>query len=256
MPQPKSQTRRRRSTGARKTTAKRATSTRKTSAASKRSTPAKRTGAKRSTAAKRGTAKRTTAKRSTAKRSTARSRAAAQDDVVRANLKAFRDALSRGVINPLNLVMLTRDRMQEVFDDAVKRGRVTRDDANDLAGDLFRRGRKQTDDILSDFEQLLGRSREQLEHAGADARKRASAAGKRARRAPRADRVLREVDRARRSAGLGASFPILGYDDLSAGQIADRVSDLTPAQLRKVRDYERRNANRKSVLSAIERALS
>ncbi|MDX6642526.1 MAG: hypothetical protein QOD76_488 [Solirubrobacteraceae bacterium] len=239
MPQPKSQTRRRRSTGARKTTAKRATTARKTSAASKRSTTAKRS-----------TAKRSPAKRSTAKRTTASSRAGAQDDVVRANLKAFRDAL-----NPLNLVMLTRERMQEVFDDAVRRGRVTRDDANDLAGDLFRRGRKQTDDILSDFEQLLGRSREQLEQAGADARKRTTAAGKRARRAPAADRVLREVDRARRSARIGSSFPILGYDDLSAGQIADRISDLTPAQLRKVRDYERRNANRKSVLSAIERAL-
>ncbi|MEA2443799.1 MAG: hypothetical protein QOJ12_1091 [Thermoleophilales bacterium] len=236
MPQPKSQTRRR-STSARKPAAKRSTGARKTTAASKRSTTAKRT-----TAAKRGTAKRTTAKRTT---TSSRS----LDDVARANLSALRDA-----INPLNLVLLTRDRMQEVFDDAVRRGRVTRDDANDLAGDLFRRGRKQTDDILSDFEQLLGRSREQLEQAGADARKRATAAGKRARRAPSADRVLREVDRARRSARLG-SFPILNYDDLSAGQITDRVSDLTPAQLRKVRDYERRNANRKSVLSALERAL-
>jgi hypothetical protein len=62
------------------------------------------------------------------------------------------------------------------------------------------------------------------------------------------------VDRARRAAGLGR-FPILNYEDLTAGQVADRVADLSPAELRKVRDHERRNANRKSVLSAIEKAL-
>jgi hypothetical protein len=35
-----------------------------------------------------------------------------------------------------------------------------------------------------------------------------------------------------------------------------RVKDLTPAQLRKVRDYEKRHDNRKSVLSAIEKQLA
>jgi len=49
---------------------------------------------------------------------------------------------------------------------------------------------------------------------------------------------------------------VLGYDELNAAQISDRLGDLTPAQLRKVRDYERRNANRKSVLTAIEKALA
>ena len=60
------------------------------------------------------------------------------------------------------------------------------------------------------------------------------------------------VDRARRRVGVGA-FPILGYDDLTAAQITKRLTDLTPAQLRKVRDFERRHGARKSVLSAIER---
>ena len=58
----------------------------------------------------------------------------------------------------------------------------------------------------------------------------------------------------RRATGTG-SFPISNYDDLTAAQVTERLSDLTPAQLRKVRDYERRNANRKSVLGAIEKAL-
>jgi uncharacterized protein (DUF433 family) len=55
---------------------------------------------------------------------------------------------------------------------------------------------------------------------------------------------------------VGPAFPISAYDDLTAAQVADRLGDLTPAQLRKVRDYERRNANRKSVLSAIETKLA
>jgi hypothetical protein len=69
------------------------------------------------------------------------------------------------------------------------------------------------------------------------------------------DAIVRRVDRARRVAKIGPVFPILGYDDLTAAQVAERLSDLSPAELRKVRDHERRNANRKSVLTAIERAL-
>ena len=67
--------------------------------------------------------------------------------------------------------------------------------------------------------------------------------------------MLREVDRARRADRRRPAFPILGYDDLTAAQVTDRLGDLTPAELRKVRDYEKRNANRKSVLAAIEQKL-
>jgi hypothetical protein len=38
-------------------------------------------------------------------------------------------------------------------------------------------------------------------------------------------------------------------------QVQARLGDLTAAELRKVRDYERRNANRKTVLSTIETKL-
>ena len=69
------------------------------------------------------------------------------------------------------------------------------------------------------------------------------------------DRVTREVDRARRAAGLGSAFPITGYDELAAAQITSRLDGLTPAELRQVRDYERRHGNRKTVLSAVERKL-
>jgi hypothetical protein len=162
--------------------------------------------------------------------------------------------------------MLTRERIQEAMDEAVKRGRVTRDDAEELVQDLVSRGRKQTEALISDLEQLVGRSRDQFESAMGDvakraasgpsgARKLASGSAKRARTSPPGDRVLRQVDRARRTAGVGSSFPISGFDDLTAAQIGSRLADLSPAELRKVRDYERRNANRKSVLAAIEKKL-
>jgi hypothetical protein len=145
--------------------------------------------------------------------------------------EGLREQLQR-ILNPLELVVLTRDRVQGALDEAVERGRMTRQDATDLAAELVARGRRQTDDLVSELEGLLGRS------LGAPA-----------------DRVIREVDRARRAAGIGPSFPVVGYDDLTAAQVQVRLGELNPPELRKVRDYERRNANRKSVLAAIEQKL-
>jgi hypothetical protein len=67
--------------------------------------------------------------------------------------------------------------------------------------------------------------------------------------------VIASADRVRRTAGVGPNFPITGYDDLKVSQIEKRLGSLTPAELRKVRDYERRHANRKTVLNAIEQKL-
>jgi polyhydroxyalkanoate synthesis regulator phasin len=149
------------------------------------------------------------------------------------------------VIKPLDLVLLTRERIQETLDEAAERGRVTRTDANDLVSELVRRGRQQTDDIFGDLELLFERGRDQLESTA-----------RKARLAEPVDRLVRGADRARRTVGVGPSFPILGYDELTAGQVSERVKGLTPAELRKVREYERRHANRKSVLAAIEKSLA
>ena len=155
----------------------------------------------------------------------------------------MREQLTRGIV-------LTAERLQETVDDAVSRGRMTRDDAEDLVQRLISSGRKQTEDLLAEVEQVLGFGRDELVAAGRRAR------GQARRSAPAPDRVLREVDRARRVVGIGPSFPILGYDELAAAQITARLPDLSDAQLRKVRDYERRNGNRKSVLDAIEKQLT
>jgi len=164
-------------------------------------------------------------------------------DAMLESLETLRELVSRGLLRQLEVVMLSRDRIQDALDDAVVRGRMTRGDAEDLFTELFRRGRRQTEDLIGELEQLVGRAGDQL-----------GTAAKRATPKP-PDRVIREADRVRRVAGVGPSFPIVGYDDLTAAKVADRLGDLTPAELRKVRDYERRTANRKSVLAAIEKAL-
>ncbi len=187
----------------------------------------------RSSTAKRTTAKKTT-KRSTAKSggarktTTAKSTSAKRPSPKRSDADSLRERL-------VSTVTIPTSRLQDLMDDAVKRGRMTRKDAEELISNLVSSGRSQTEALLRDIEQLLGRGRSEAIKRG--------------------DRVLREVDRARRSAGVGSPFPILNYDKLTAAQITDRLQDLTPAHLRKVRDYERRNANRKSVLAAIEKKL-
>jgi hypothetical protein len=146
---------------------------------------------------------------------------------------------------PIEIVVLTREWIQETLDDAARRGRVTRHDANELAAALIRRGRQQTEDVRAELERQLNRGRGQL-----------GSATRRARRIEPVDRIVRTADRARRTVGVGPSFPIIGYGDLTAGQVTGRLGELSPAELRKVRDYERRHANRKSVLDAIEKALA
>ena len=168
-------------------------------------------------------------------------------DVSAKSAAELREVLRKNLMDPLHLVMLTRERIEEVLADAASRGRMTTDDAQNVAAGLIALGRKQTNDVLKDLEQLLGRGRQQVEGPLGKARARAVSA---------ADPVLAQADRARRAAGVGPSFPVLGYDDLTAAQVQSRLSDLTPAELRKVRDYERRNANRKTVLSSIEEKLS
>ncbi|HEY0278059.1 MAG TPA: hypothetical protein VGC32_07300 [Solirubrobacterales bacterium] len=59
-------------------------------------------------------------------------------------------------------VTLSRERIQEVVDDAVKRGRMTHGDAEKMIGELLKKGRKQTDAVLSELESLLRQARRKL----------------------------------------------------------------------------------------------
>lgn len=181
--------------------------------------PSKRSSSAKSTRSSSRSTKAGTARKASSSRTSA------------ASQESMRDQLQR-FLDPREVVVVTRDRLQEALDEAVERGRMTRDDATALLTDVLQRGRE-------DIEGLLD---------GARTTTRKGVSGS-------AERVLREVDRARRVAGVGPSFPILGYDDLTAAQVTERLGDLSSTELRKVRDYEKRNANRKSVLAAVETKL-
>jgi polyhydroxyalkanoate synthesis regulator phasin len=129
--------------------------------------------------------------------------------------ESLRDQLRR-LLNPLDVMVITRDRLQDTLDDAVQRGRMTRDDATELVSELMRRGRRQTEDVLA---------------------------------------ILDDTRRTIVSPLTGDAFPISGYDDLTAAEVVERMKGLEPGALREIRDYERRNANRKTILSAVEQKL-
>jgi len=143
----------------------------------------------------------------------------------RSGVAAARDRLVRGMLSPLNMVLVSRKMVDDLFDDAVRRGRMTRSDAQEMAQSLLSRGARATDDFLSDLERMLGNRGDALEPA-ADA-----------------------------DDGSGPNLPIANYDELSAPKVQDQLDGLTPAELRKLRDYEQRHANRKTVLDRIERRL-
>ena len=158
--------------------------------------------------------------------------------------------------------------IQEVVDDAVKRGRMTRGDANELVSKLVSRGRKSSNELIRDLERLLkqarkeadtrtSKARREVEKRGTKTRKQATRAAERVGRAARdaADKPLAEADKVRRRAGAPGP-PITGYEQLTAAQVKSRLKDLNKADLRKVRTQEKRGKDRKGVLDSIENQLA
>src|SRR5919198_2265007 len=99
-----------------------------------------------------------------------------------------RNRLVRGMLSPLNVVLLTRKHIEEVVDDAVVRGRMTRSDAQEMIQSLLSRGARATDDLLGEIERLLGTGGDSFEPSVADAENGAS---------------------------TSSNLPIAGYDELS-----------------------------------------
>jgi len=53
----------------------------------------------------------------------------------------------------------------------------------------------------------------------------------------------------------GAGFPIAGYDELNVREIGDRIDALSATQIRTVREYEKRNKNRETLIEQFDRKL-
>jgi hypothetical protein len=53
----------------------------------------------------------------------------------------------------------------------------------------------------------------------------------------------------------GAGFPITSYDELNVKEIGDRLDGMTAAEIRTVREYEKRNKNRETLIEQFDRNL-
>jgi hypothetical protein len=52
-----------------------------------------------------------------------------------------------------------------------------------------------------------------------------------------------------------AGFPITSYDELNVKEIGDRLDGMTAAEIRTVREYEKRNKNRETLIEQFDRKL-
>lgn len=166
------------------------------------------------------------------------------------SIESFRASLERSVT-------VSRDRLQEVVDDAVQRGRMTRRDAEVMVSELLDKGRRQRDGLLEELERLGKQLGKQSEHLARQAREVTE------RPLAKAERKLRRTTDskakktpAKKAPAKSTRFPIAGYDDLNATEIRKRLPDLTPKQLEAVREREAAGAARKTVLSAIDKKLA
>lgn len=138
-------------------------------------------------------------------------------------------------------VTVSRERLQEVLDDAVGRGRMTRRDAESVISELIDKGRRHRDALL-----------EELERLGKQVGKHSERVARQAREVT--EKPLAKAERKLRSR-RPAPFPIPDYDELNAVEVRKRLAGLSPEQLRAVREREERGKARKTVLAAIDANL-
>ena len=72
------------------------------------------------------------------------------------------------------------------------------------------------------------------------------------------EEVLRQTERATKEAELAAVLGALktaNYDELSVAEISKRLDGLSTEQLRKVREYEKKNKNRETLIEQIDRKI-
>jgi ferritin-like metal-binding protein YciE len=194
----------------------------------------------------------------------------AQEIVTYEGIEAAAHAV--GDVRTAELAASIRDQEQRAFDDlreqvpALAAAAVRSIVAGDSSYDLSRTGavqaaRNARDEALGEAEELVDDAREASRTAASRTRSTARKATASARRTARsaekpAARSTRTASTSSSSSSSSSSAngaqPIAGYDDLNANEVNAKLSDLTPAQLRKVEDYEKSHAKRTTVLERIK----
>ena len=102
------------------------------------------------------------------------------------------------------------------------------------------------------------------ERSEAEAQRRAEEAGRREeeaqRRAQEAERRVGEAERSTEEAEKsgseaesqgGGELPLADYDSLNVRQISERLNELSVEEIRRLRDYEVRNKDRRTLVSRL-----
>ena len=55
---------------------------------------------------------------------------------------------------------------------------------------------------------------------------------------------------------VNGGLPIAGYDDMNVAEISDKLEGLSEEELRRVRDYEKRNRNRDTLIEQLDRKIT
>lgn len=187
------------------------------------------------------------------------------------SIENFRASLERSIT-------VSRDRLQEVLDDAVERGRMTRRDAETVVSELIDRGRQQRDGLLDELERLgkqIGRHSEKVARQAREVTEKPLARVERTLRKNRTQPASESAASSDASSKSGTTrgdtgtvaleagsvadastpFPIADYDSLNANEVRKSLSDLNAEQLKAVREREANGAARKTVLAAIDKKL-
>src|SRR5205823_1860694 len=134
--------------GARKSSSRKSTARKSSARKSGSATARKRAASKAGKASGRKRTARKTARKVSSSATRPASRAT---EFSGKSVAEFRQALTSNLIRPLELVMLSRSRIEDALDEVVRRGRMTRDDATQLGQALYTLGRQQTEDVMKDL---------------------------------------------------------------------------------------------------------
>jgi chromosome segregation ATPase len=124
--------------------------------------------------------------------------------------------------------------LQGVFEGTVREIRSQTESNQEVAGQLVERAEKQRDAFQTLFEESVDAYVE-LVYAPFS--------------------YYRQGLRLVESEGIGSGFPIAGYDELNVEEIKNRLDGLTAAQIRAIREYEKRNKNRETLIEQFDRKL-
>ena len=55
---------------------------------------------------------------------------------------------------------------------------------------------------------------------------------------------------------VNGGLPIAGYDEMNVAEISEKLDSLSEEELRRVRDYEKRNRNRDTLIEQLDRKIT